>query len=362
MYEKETQLTQVDIEQIQLAIVSAYPDIQALYRRISNKWGVDIADVMNTERGKIAVVTDIVAWARADGETLDLLALCWTDKPGNPKLAALAQQLLPADLDKVRREYALPPLVTAPADPVHDVRSPVPSLERIVSRKSRLQGMDEFIDRLRGASGAVCRISVGEDIAGTGFLIGHHSVLTNYHVVKAAVKQGLPGDRLRFEFDFRNGTAASLFVGAAGEWLRASSPYSESDLTGIGDPPADSLDFALIDLARDVEADREALFLRTDPPAVSPLDLMAILQHPGGDPLKIAWGKVLEFPGSGMRYRYDVTTEAGSSGSPVMSPEMELMALHHAADPSRSPRYNQGVPIWRIARALVAEGIDLDAL
>ena len=76
----------------------------------------------------------------------------------------------------------------------------------------------------------------------------------------------------------------------------------------------------------------------------------------------IAMGIVVEFPATGLRYRYNTTTGPGASGAPVFSADVDLIGLHHAADPDRAPEYNQAVPTWRVARALVDAGQVLDAL
>jgi hypothetical protein len=42
--------------------------------------------------------------------------------------------------------------------------------------------------------------------------------------------------------------------------------------------------------------------------------------------------------------------------------DLGLVALHHAADPSQNPVYNQGIPIARIMDVLKAVPLDLAAL
>ena len=92
-------------------------------------------------------------------------------------------------------------------------------------------------------------------------------------------------------------------------------------------------------------------------PIIARGDAAMIPQHPAGRPLEVAYGRVLEFPGGGRRYRYDVTTEGGSSGSPVFDTDLTLFGLHHAADPTGAPDYNQAVPLWRVARDLQAHNV-----
>ena len=47
--------------------------------------------------------------------------------------------------------------------------------------------------------------------------------------------------------------------------------------------------------------------------------------------------------------RYTVPTGRGSSGSPKFDGDWRLVALHHAGDPNWSARYNQDIPVSKIA-------------
>lgn len=340
--EQESRLTAQDIAQMRGAILSAYPDLEFLYLRISDKWGVNVRDYFDTARGRITIVKDIADWAHSEGKLLELVGLAWTEKAGNPNLRDIVQHYF-ADTDELARRYALPPLDGGEAAPPE--REP---LEKIITERSRFSDMNDFIARLSTISHAICRVQY-LNVAGTGFLIGRRSVLTNFHVLKAAIEQGLPGNAIRCAFDFHLDGQAVTFSGASA-WKGPASPFSSSDLTGRGEPDAGSFDYALLYLEKD--ADRAAIPLPSSIPIVAPEDTVAIVQHPGGDAQAIAWGRVLEYPASGLRYRYDVATASGSSGSPVLSADLSLVALHHAADPAGAPKYNQGVPIWRIIDAL----------
>ena len=196
---------------------------------------------------------------------------------------------------------------------------------------------------------------------GTGFLVGRQTVLTNYHVVKGAVEHGAPGDQICCRFDFvraaGGGEIPGVPVRAAGGngWLAASSPFSQSDVTGDGEPGPDELDFALIRLSAPVEEARLPLAIDGSPPIVAPMDIAIIVQHPDGDPLTLAMGKVLEFPASGLRYRYNATTR-----ELVRAPVFSATSTDRpppCRDTALSPRFNQAVPIWRVAAAVAQAGL-----
>ena len=360
----EVPLDPEDVEPVHAAILSGYSRPNDIERRISHKWGIRLRDKVYLERANDQVVQDLIEWADEQGRARELVGLLWSGKPGNPKLRAVAEHLI-GDLEPVAQRYSSE---WRPEDvPVLAVTRAV--LEKTVNERSRLVDFGAFLERLGQVGRSVCRVDAA-GASGTGFLVGRRSVLTNFHVVENAANMGATGERILCRFDYRvdgadagaSGGETVLAGDAEQAWLGPHSPYSQSDLTGTGSPAPNELDFALIRLAEPVEASRPHLALDRDPSAVVPLDVAVIVQHPGGDPLQIALGTVVEFPATGLRYRYNTTTESGASGAPVFSSEVVLIGLHHAADPAGAPRYNQAVPIWRVARAIEAENLALDAL
>lgn len=352
-----------DIEPIHAAILSAYSRPAEIERRISHKWGIRLRDKVYLERPNDEVVQDLIEWADEQGRARELVGLLWSGKPGNPRLRTMAARLL-GDLEPIAERYSSE--WRAEDVPVLPVTREV--LEATVSERSRLEDFGAFLARLGQVGRSVCRIDAGGAV-GTGFLVGRSSILTNFHVIRKAKEASVPGDAIACRFDFRDdngdggGEEGTVHHGAADQaWLGPSSPYSESDLSGTGSPTPAELDFALIRLAGNVEEGRPHIALERNPPVVVPLDVAFIVQHPGGDPLKIALGTIVEIPATGLRYRYNVTTGPGASGAPAFSSEITLIGLHHAADPAKAPRYNQAVPIWRVARAIEAAGLALDSL
>lgn len=357
----EPPIDPAEAEAIQEAIVKAYPDPEDVDNRLYLKWGIRLREFVRTDLPTRKFVARLVEWADSEGRTRELVAVLWARKPRNPLLLAVAQRLL-GDLDAVAARYALPP---AP-EQVTPLLLTLGNLEKVVNERSRLVDFGEFLSRLSTIGKSICRVEAAGEF-GTGFLVGRQSVLTNYHVAKRAIDNGVDGGKILCRFDFERDEAGAEQAGIAlpaapgDSWLKVFSPYSDSDLSGSGSPKPNQLDFALIRLAEPV-ADRPALDFPAEPPIVAPLDIAIVVQHPGGDPLQIALGAVVELPATGLRYRYNTTTEPGASGSPVFSADARLIGLHHAADPAASPRYNQAVPIWRVARALEAAGYPPDSL
>ena len=101
------------------------------------------------------------------------------------------------------------------------------------------------------------------------------------------------------------------------------------------------------------------------PATVAAKQPIVIVQHPNGQPLKLAIDSegVIEVTENRLRYR--TNTEPGSSGSPVFDGRLQLVALHHAGDPDYSElhlaEYNQGIPIAKV-KASVKERVGLEVL
>lgn len=356
LFANEASVTPEDQQELREALLYAYPDFDFLYMRLADRLGIRANQYFDLHRGFVPIARDIVEFAAGEGKFLNLLAATWTDKPGNPKLAALANRLLP-DKVGVTARFAPPPPPPAANAPAR------PSLEKAIEQRSRELDIDAVVEGLEALSKAICRISA-PTLKGTGFLVGRRHVLTNFHVMEEAIGGSLDGESILLQFDYRGGGSPTFSpkVAPGLDWKRQSSRYSLSDLKGVGEPSPQELDFALVKLAEDVPAERHQLAWPLTPPIVSQRDLILIGQHPRGDAAKIAYGEVLAYPGSGLRYRYDATTDGGSSGSPVLTLDFQLVGLHHAADPGFDPKYNQGVPIWLIMAALKADGVDLGAL
>lgn len=237
---------------------------------------------------------------------------------------------------------------------------------------------DRLINQMRQAQSRVCLIYYpdldGNQIQGTGFLIGPSLVLTNYHVIEDALSRQLAGAAIRVRFGY-SAEAPTLVEDNGGDltlaatWLLASSPYAQSDKTGRA-PFAQphELDYAVLQLASEAGRDPVDIapshaFLRgwyrlQACSAEAELNSeVRILQHPLGGPIKLAEGVVLKLPAdsdSAFRLRHSASTDFGSSGSPCLNSRYTcLLALHHAGDPlSDFALYNQAIPIGLISADL----------
>ena len=69
-------------------------------------------------------------------------------------------------------------------------------------------------------------------------------------------------------------------------------------------------------------------FLTLTAHSFNPTDPILILQHPNAAPLKLSFGAV-ERPDPPNRVLYEVNTEGGSSGSPCLTQNLKVTAIHH---------------------------------
>jgi Effector-associated domain 1/CHAT domain len=81
-------------EELHKAIINAYPDHAGLERVIDYKLNENLNVITGT--GKYGdVVYDLIKWAGAEGKLESLIVALYNEKPGNQKLEAIKQKLMP---------------------------------------------------------------------------------------------------------------------------------------------------------------------------------------------------------------------------------------------------------------------------
>lgn len=314
-------------------------------------------------------VYDLVVRANNEGWVSNLLVKAQEAIPGNPKLYAIAQEV---------------GLVSS------STKDLLGAFESTIKIKNNQLDVAVWRSRLGEIEFTVCRIEIllqqGGTAYGTGFLIGPDLVMTNYHVIEpvdlgeqgktTAKGYSAKATNLVCRFDYKWVSGSEVSAGSkhhlSSNWkvfLSPSCPLGQV-------PPTDKLDFAIIRLDSDVGnqvinasqaaggAKRGWLTPRTPYTFIKGAPLF-IMQHPAGGPLKLTLdtdGTIGENE-NGTRVTYTANTENGSSGSPCLTEDLEVVALHHSGDhhydQADKPTYNEGIPFASIATLLQSNHLNL---
>lgn len=254
-------------------------------------------------------------------------------------------------------------------------------LQQIVNLYGVMTDAVQFVERMTTALGRVCLIRIAGNDIGTGFLVGPDLLLTAYHNLTNVIGGDMDADSVLFVFDYctkdrqvMEGPKVGLFPGTGDDpraWLIDASPPTQLEWDENREPDIETetspeyLDFALVRLAERI-GDQPSLFGRTRGcfslnAARSPYNFpkgaaLMIVGHPRSSTFSVTASpqifslepdSVIKRNPNNTRVRYRTNTMKGSSGSPVLSVQWELVAMHHFG---RKYSYNQGIPIQAIAQ------------
>ena len=297
-------LTGKQLKQLDLAIRAAYPNFDSLKECLLFEMDVRANEIVRYQTNLKQQIADVLEWAEASGRMRELVVALRSHTPGNPVLNEAAELIFPG---QAIQEDDLEKIVSANPDLFSDPTA--------------------FRNAMIRAEWAICRVERPLGRAqGTGFLIGPDLVITNHHVKDDAYGKfdSQPRD-VRFRFGFREDEESD-----GGRVCRLAS--SESWL--VHESPATQFDYAIVRLDEPVGDLPIAEFnnapsrgwLKLKESDVQPGQALFILQHPGGDTLKMANGGLRRIDGCWLEY--EVNTEPGSSGSPVFDNRWRLVGLH----------------------------------
>jgi V8-like Glu-specific endopeptidase len=161
--------------------------------------------------------------------------------------------------------------------------------------------------------------------AGSGFMVAPGLLMTNHHVIDSPQAAA----RADFAFDYqldRDGKACEpVLTGARPNGLFHTHPELDYTVVQLEDPPP------------------SAGHLSLRPSLVKKDQRVSIIQHPGGHFKKISMQNNFVAYADQTVVQYFTATMAGSSGSPVLNDEFEVVAIHHSGgmleEPGTGRRY-----------------------
>lgn len=242
------------------------------------------------------------------------------------QLANVRQQIRTQILSVVSSGNALQP-TTQQVGPPFQWQGNIPEIEYQSFYKQGRPPLDVawMTDVLTRLCPAVCLINMPtRQRKATGFLVAKDLILTNWHVIEESPTDTLQANLADMELRFT--------VSSAPDRIFKLSTSATSPALVIGSPILKH-DFALLRVAEDVAA-----ALGVTPFACNP-DYrpvkgqgINIIQHPGGGALVITAdedGVSGVYPDAGT-VQYISNAQHGSSGSPCLNGQKQLVAIHHA--------------------------------
>ncbi|WP_210526911.1 trypsin-like serine peptidase [Rubellimicrobium arenae] len=240
-------------------------------------------------------------------------------------------------------------------------------LQSIVNRTQRFVDAKTVEAGTIGASRRSCQIvcmSSANDHQGlgSGFLIGPHLVMTNYHVISSLVNNEV--DRPGARFDYHHGASpldGPEVFSCVRSWLRTSSP-APKDAAASPEALRDALDYAVIELEGLPGYARGWYDLTAVQPPPAEGGLVEVWQFPSRQPMKVLPGNRVPAP-AGLGYEelpadavpprihYMLNTLPGSSGGLVLDNATKApVAIHDAGyDTPDATVPNRGIPLSLIA-------------
>jgi hypothetical protein len=289
-------------------------------------------------------VFSYLKWVKAQNRLVCFLKAAREENPDHPELGQVMNRL--ADLEN--RFAALHPVAEDGApysleNAEAEVVKAVAAYEAKVLEGVGFENVGPWLDKLGQMRRAICRIEPYPDSlpgCGTGYLVAPDIVMTNFHVAEPFWNNSTAAQKVVVRFDFE---VPAGKVGAEegdtyplraewkpGEQPTAARPHPWQCLSSPADESAaDKFDFALLRLARPAvdDAGKARPCLELTAQEFRKADPVLILQHPAGEPLKLSFGSITKVEST--RVRYMVNTKDGSSGSPCLTQDLKVTAIHH---------------------------------
>lgn len=204
-------------------------------------------------------------------------------------------------------------------------------MQHVNSYNGRLGVSQAYVKKYKGAVGALTKTnSASGSKFCTGTLIGPNLFLTASHCVSSAIV----GQYVSFRYERKAGSTAL----ETQEFVKIAQLVEEGAKKGI--------DYAVVRLASDASKFGVTKIRAQDPKKDA---VLAIIQHPSGQPKQIEAGKHQGLSGNYLRYA-DIDTAPGSSGSGILDAEGYVVGVHTNGGCTSTGGSNSGVRLSQAAK------------
>eukprot|EP01116_Phalansterium_solitarium_P002442 TRINITY_DN1246_c0_g1_i3.p1 TRINITY_DN1246_c0_g1~~TRINITY_DN1246_c0_g1_i3.p1 ORF type:complete len:405 (+),score=36.79 TRINITY_DN1246_c0_g1_i3:101-1315(+) len=266
------------------------------WKRVASKFGFEASTIKNS--------------ASSLEQTVDDFSLNLFDRvaKGNVLCVEVEAVLRSCGVDKAATTVhkAAQDLTTATRAPLLPVQAD--QLEVLLADGGKLTPVKKLLEVI----GCVVRVTRGDHAKGSGTLVelgGFVWLLTNRHILGS--KQEIAG--AYFELGVIDDTKTPTKV-----------ELSASDVAVIGEG---DLDFALCRVPRAAVQSHPRLQLPLQELGLLADSPVIVFQHPGGGPMKVSVGRLKA--ATDETFTYSAQTLGGSSGSPVLNKDFELIGIHY---------------------------------
>lgn len=200
------------------------------------------------------------------------------------------------------------------------------ALERVIGENDSVYS--NYVEILAEVKRKVCRIVMKKDgrINGyaTGFLVSSRLLLTNWHVFNSADDARQSELQFEYEYDFAGSIKTPVSFGLKPELFFRS---------------VQKLDYCLLAVDSTDKTGKVPLddfgYLYLDPTIGKAMELeyLSVIHHPNGDYKQISLRENKLVKKLEQFLWYETDTAQGSSGSPVLNDQFQVVALHHSGVP-----------------------------
>lgn len=321
------------------ALGEAFPSYEVLRRMGRDQLDFDLNQRTHAAAGIETAADELIDEMDSRmgrGGVVRLIEAARAERPTNPALR---------DVEQVFMHTADPLGDVHPSDAVAEKVATRLGLERVIVDAAGFPSFTDVISRLGSAEYRVClvdyRLPDGKRICGTGFLVASDLVMTNEHVIRCAMAKSLPGSSIELAFGYRSKETHAVRYKLVDEsWLVASDEALDYAILRVqGKPGSDALvssgstERGYFKLVNETLQENEPLLILQHPydeleGSPSPLRLTIGFAHKQGEPVHVL--------------RHSANTSEGSSGSPVFSGRMDLIALHNWGGPKHNEAIRAG--------------------